>query len=77
MKIKQTEGITKYGYKFVITRVFDGNTITSAILNMKPTKEFKGEIIALKPIEIEIELIERTLSQKGFIPHEISFTAFA
>jgi len=75
MKLEKIQGITKFGYKFIITKFFENNEMVSACLNIndKSDKEF----ICLKPKENEIQMVFNELSKQGYISHAISFTAFA
>jgi len=75
MKLEKIQGITKFGYKFIITKFFENNEMVSASLNIndKSGKEF----ICLKPKENEIQMVFNELSKQGYISHAISFTAFA
>jgi len=71
------EGITKHGYKFVITCVNEGKEIVYASLTLGKTKADPAQVIALKPNKDEIDRIAKELSTKGYIPHHSSITAFA
>jgi hypothetical protein len=71
------EGITKHGYKFVITCMNEGKDIVYASLTLGRTRDDPAQVIELKPNKDEIDRIAKELSTKGYIPHHSSITAFA